>query len=189
MYQIQKSYIFLLWFHSERLMQKIYTILKCDASYIYFLENRHTLISVLYINPRFQKSYIWVLRYFSETWDLCIYKSFIYKIVYMFSASAFWNKVFSYIRFYKSVIRIHFFILKWLKVQKCIYTFSKISHLYIFLKNWCNLAPQFSLCISCHPPKCQNDTNILFQMLSTVRPIGLIEREMLVKVRKFKDFD
>ena len=44
-------------------------------------------------------------------------------------------------------------------------------------------------CTYCHEFDSYNYPNILFQMLSTVRPIGLIEREMLVKVRKFKDFD
>ena len=43
-------------------------------------------------------------------------------------------------------------------------------------------------CTYCHEFNSYNYPNILFHMLSTLRIICLIKREMLEKVRKFKDF-
>lgn len=40
----------------------------------------------------------------------------------------------------------------------------------------------------CHEFDSYNYLNILFHVLSTLRIISLIKREMLEKVRKFKDF-
>ena len=43
-------------------------------------------------------------------------------------------------------------------------------------------------CTYCHEFDSYNYPNILFHVLSTLRIISLIKREMLEKVRKFKDF-